>query len=191
MPTSKPIAWGDGTSSNLRHILTCWLLVILQGPRARVPKSKLKYRIEIGDRFGRLEVVEKTSKRTAKGDVLWKCACDCGASKLAKASHLGRGQVKSCGCLHRELAQDWGKARLIDLVGRKFGRLTVVRRSGSQSPPKWLCWCECGHVATVRGGYLKNGTTRSCGCLAREESKFLLENTFRKKGRLTSRPVPF
>jgi hypothetical protein len=59
--------------------------------------------------------------------------------------------------------------KLIDLTGRQFGKLTVVRRDGSDrySKPKWLCRCDCGREATVLGLCLKNGRTRSCGCLKR------------------------
>jgi hypothetical protein len=59
--------------------------------------------------------------------------------------------------------------KLIDLTGRKFGKLTVVRRDGSDrySKPEWLCRCDCGREVTVLGLCLKNGRTRSCGCLKR------------------------
>ena len=56
--------------------------------------------------------------------------------------------------------------RFQDLTGRKFGRLTVVAFVGS---PKrisfWACRCDCGEKVRVRGTDLKDGRTRSCGCL--------------------------
>jgi hypothetical protein len=32
----------------------------------------------------------------------------------------------------------------------------------------WSCVCECGNSKIIRGGVLKNGHTRSCGCLQKE-----------------------
>lgn len=58
--------------------------------------------------------------------------------------------------------------KVIDLRGRIFGSLTVVQRSRNHySQPHWLCVCECGNAVDVRGGNLRSGNTRSCGCLPR------------------------
>jgi len=62
------------------------------------------------------------------------------------------------------------KTNLIDLVGRQFGRLTVIRRAESKTFPcglvvtYWECRCECGVIKAVHGGSLRNGNTKSCGC---------------------------
>lgn len=56
--------------------------------------------------------------------------------------------------------------KIQDLAGRRFGRLTVVGRSGSIGKhPSWKCVCDCGGECTVRGDHLRSGATRSCGCL--------------------------
>lgn len=64
---------------------------------------------------------------------------------------------------------------LIDLTGRRFGRLTVVRRAGTYYPPAiegqqptWECLCDCGNTKIVRRSGLTSGQTRSCGCLRSE-----------------------
>lgn len=55
-----------------------------------------------------------------------------------------------------------------DLAGRVFGRLTVVRRDGSdRDGARWLCKCLCGSDRTVPGVRLRSGHTRSCGCMQR------------------------
>lgn len=57
----------------------------------------------------------------------------------------------------------------IDLIGKKFGRLTVIKRSAKCiRSGMWLCGCECGNWRIVRGSDLKSGNTRSCGCYRRE-----------------------
>ena len=60
----------------------------------------------------------------------------------------------------------------INLVGQRFGRLTVINTStplGKKTT--WLCSCECGNDITVRGECLARGTTKSCGCLNSELSR--------------------
>lgn len=61
-------------------------------------------------------------------------------------------------------------ANFIDLTGQRFGRLTVIERSFSKPKGKtWFkCRCDCGNVVNVWSVYLRNGTTKSCGCLNRE-----------------------
>lgn len=60
---------------------------------------------------------------------------------------------------------------MIDLAGKRFGRLTVIRRVGKNKwgDSLWECSCDCGNITTVSGGHLKGGHTKSCGCFAREE----------------------
>lgn len=72
-----------------------------------------------------------------------------------------------------------------DLVGKKFGRWTVLEYShkNSHREPFWVCRCECGNIKTIVGANLKNGTSQSCGCLANE----LTSKRFRKHGMRRSR----
>ena len=54
-----------------------------------------------------------------------------------------------------------------DLTGQHFGRLTALESlpsHGKNSSRLWLCECECGKFAIVRGTDLTNGHTMSCGC---------------------------
>lgn len=75
---------------------------------------------------------------------------------------------------------------IIDLTGKRFGRWTVLKRDpqnyyhitphpdGSKtysSMPRWICKCDCGTVKTVIGANLRNGLSRSCGCITRERMK--------------------
>lgn len=56
----------------------------------------------------------------------------------------------------------------IDLVGRRFGKLTVVEDTGRRKTrrPIWLCQCDCGGTVEVLGKYLARGDTKSCGCFS-------------------------
>ena len=56
--------------------------------------------------------------------------------------------------------------KLIDLRGRKFGRLTVIERIGTKNRKSvWECKCECGNTKEVVSNNLISGNTKSCGCL--------------------------
>lgn len=56
------------------------------------------------------------------------------------------------------------------MIGQKFGRLTVdsLAYVGARYAKFWNCTCECGNTHVVRGDKLKNGNTKSCGCLGAE-----------------------
>ena len=59
--------------------------------------------------------------------------------------------------------------RCKDEAGNVYGRLTVLQFHGIKSGQAyWTCQCECGHIAVVAGRSMRNGDTRSCGCLRRE-----------------------
>jgi hypothetical protein len=65
-------------------------------------------------------------------------------------------------------------ARLDDLTGQVFGRLTVVGRAPNRPGSRhvrWLCRCECGGTAEPQAQSLRRGRTRSCGCFYRERMK--------------------
>lgn len=57
--------------------------------------------------------------------------------------------------------------RYKDLSGKYFGRLKVIARISvtKYRDSVWLCRCRCGKEKHIRGGNLKNGHTKSCGCL--------------------------
>ena len=54
----------------------------------------------------------------------------------------------------------------IDLVGQKFGRLTIVRFDRVDKFRKivWLCKCDCGNEHFATTDILRRGNTKSCGC---------------------------
>lgn len=58
---------------------------------------------------------------------------------------------------------------LIDISGRRYGRLVVVSRGRKgQGRSYWLCRCDCGAEKEIAASTLKNGNTKSCGCLNKE-----------------------
>lgn len=53
---------------------------------------------------------------------------------------------------------------IVDITGRKYGRLTVIRRSDSkiQKCITWDCRCDCGQSIKVKGKDLKSGKIKEC-----------------------------
>lgn len=60
--------------------------------------------------------------------------------------------------------------KFTDLTGKIFGRLTVKNLSEKRINNRltWNCQCVCGNYILVNTDKLKNGNTKSCGCLAKE-----------------------
>ncbi len=64
-------------------------------------------------------------------------------------------------------------ASISDLVGQKFGRLTVLELAYTNGRSYWKCECDCGNSAIVQGKQMSSGKTRSCGCLQDETRRAL------------------
>ena len=78
-------------------------------------------------------------------------------------------------------------AKLKDLTGLKFNRLTVIKLHHTQKIFRknkqiyenkyyWLCKCECGNEKVIEGSYLRNNRIKSCGCLLSENGKNIMKN---------------
>ena len=61
-------------------------------------------------------------------------------------------------------------SRIVDITGKYFGRLTILRKVDND---KWghiryLCRCKCKNEKIVLKNDLESGRTKSCGCLQKE-----------------------
>ena len=56
---------------------------------------------------------------------------------------------------------------VVDRLGNKCGKLTVLERAGSNKYKRalWLCRCECGNTKIVSSEHLRKGAVKSCGCI--------------------------
>lgn len=62
----------------------------------------------------------------------------------------------------------------LNLTGKRFGRLTVVKRDEYKNKKVyWLCKCDCGNICKVPTGNLRSGNTTSCGCVHKEHTSKL------------------
>ena len=138
----------------------------------------------IGQKFNYLTVLSHFKKGS-----LWyfRCRCDCGREKDIYRNVVLKGITKTCGA--RECIDKLGyhTSSRIDLTGRKFGRLKVIKLLGvvhKKTPSghrvsrlTWLCQCSCGnkHITTSRDLLCKK--TVSCGCYTRERTSKMAKDS--------------
>jgi len=119
----------------------------------------------IGKKFYRLLVIAFAYVKNNKS--YWWALCNCGEYVIINGKDLKRGNVKSCGCYRREKASEINE---VMLNGQKFGRLLVISPAYRKNHHQFYqCLCDCGTKRIVQGSSLKNGHTKSCGCLQIEK----------------------
>lgn len=146
----------------------------------------------IGQRFGKLVVLEKSDyKKLPSGKKLqWKCQCDCGNICYVVGDYLRKGNTKSCGCLKKEKTIERNKINIKDLRGKRFGKLIALyptEKRASGNYVIWHCKCDCGNEIETASGYLLRGNVQSCGCLLKEKNLEKIKNLSNQKfGKLTA-----
>ena len=133
-----------------------------------------------GMKFGKLTVLEQAEDQINENGrhyIIWKCICDCQLNNetpqytYVRGTHLTSGDVKSCGCLAKELSS---KRECIDIIGNKYGMLTVVSRGENTKTgqTQWWCQCDCGSdLKLITKSNLISGNTFSCGCYNQRKRK--------------------
>lgn len=114
---------------------------------------------------------------------MWLCQCDCGGQKVALGFDLTHGRTTSCGC------KTFGRpsSRRVDLVGNRYGTLTVVSLNEERSKNgtlHWNCICDCGEKVVMSGGNLKTRNKTHRGCKLRDKPYNYIDITGRRFGRL-------
>ena len=116
---------------------------------------------EIGKVYGKLTVIDFADNiGTRKA---WLCKCECGNEIVVKGTDLRTGRKTHCGCSPK-------RGGFVDETGNRYGRLIVIKENGKSKNRQimWECKCDCGNIVIVRGTDLRQGKTRSCGCLMNE-----------------------
>lgn len=57
----------------------------------------------------------------------------------------------------------------VNRLGKRYGRLVVLKQVTKHAPIKWKCECDCGAIVIKRGSGLASGASQSCGCLHGEK----------------------
>ena len=132
--------------------------------------------IEIGQKFGRLIVLNRDLGEHAQRRVYWNCLCECGNTIAVAGKSLKSGNTRSCGCLNNEarsariysmIEKTWNK-----MIGQRSGMLTIIRKANEEETkgrPEhvgyWYCECNCGNHHIVGTSDFTNGKVQSCGCM--------------------------
>lgn len=153
----------------------------------------------IGQRFGRLVVIEKDNNRKTKSGSYWLCQCDCGKIKSCRSSSLRNGDIVSCGCYRIEQATKTKEelGYILNLQGQTFGLLTVINKDPNRTKDgavKWICKCKCGNIISVIGKNLirkDENRTISCGCAHSSYGEICIENLLNQNHILFKRQYIF
>ena len=137
--------------------------------------------------FGRWTVLGRAPNTPGRRGANWWCECSCNKHTImsVRGDQLTRHVSTSCGCYALEVKQITGKKlaekysaeigrnNKKDLVGQRFGYLTVLEDTGERQAVGngttviWLCQCDCGNLTQVTAGHLVSNHTTSCGCRKR------------------------
>lgn len=109
-----------------------------------------------GRKIGKLTPIETIKY---KNKLCWKCLCDCGNEFIGTTSQLNSEKVKSCGCLKND--------KFNELVGKKFGKLTVISfvKRTKYRETIYNCLCDCGNNKNIFQKNLVRNKDANCGCI--------------------------
>ncbi|WP_419957985.1 HNH endonuclease signature motif containing protein [Psychrobacillus psychrotolerans] len=148
-------------------------------PNSNGPKKSLRPKEDLsGITYGRLEVIEfhgwyDDGKRRRP---VFLCRCSCASESIlpVRADLLKSGNTRSCGCLKKENKSGGRKPSEFpseNLTGQIFTRLKVLRFAYRDKKRFYYeCECSCGTIDFYRGDSLKDETTKSCGCLSKDNT---------------------
>jgi hypothetical protein len=126
----------------------------------------------IGQKFGRLTVIDKSGRCPRSHKELWQLLCDCGNTVVRTRNSFDRKEIKtpSCGCFRKEINLAMtASRRKSDCTGQKFGRLTVLGM-GDRIPDRdsyrqlWKLQCDCGKLIQIPRNSFEDKGQISCGC---------------------------
>lgn len=131
---------------------------------------------KIGKQYGNLLVESINREKSNNKHTYYNCRCLCGnINNIIKRSDT-LNENSSCGCIKRNISinsikalQNYAKEREKELIGQRFGKLTVIEYIGKikerNNANVWKCLCDCGNITFATTSELKSSHTKSCGCL--------------------------
>lgn len=114
----------------------------------------------IGEKINKWTIIDYMKK---EDNPYFLCECECGTIKEVNCYNIINNKSKDCGCGRKEVVSTILSR---DIIGEKFGRLTVIEKVGVNKFGKTLykCKCDCGNNHIAIYSSLLNGHSVSCGC---------------------------
>jgi hypothetical protein len=128
--------------------------------------SKPKYKIHVGDRYGKLTVISDLYQRN--GLRMFECLCDCGATVFWDSAALRNNKYKMCYecCPSKNRPSD-----KVKIIGQVFGSIEVLRENGRNHRGELLYECRCvncGNITKKTSVKARKQTAEFCSvCLPR------------------------
>lgn len=132
-----------------------------------------------GMKFGLWTVLQRDMEATTVAP-RYICQCECGTVKSVDKYALKNGKSWHCGCQAEKVRKQSAERYIekfrageyeqkpAEMIGRRYGKLTVVSKIGDDAASKssYVCQCDCGNKIVVSYQNLANQKgRRSCGCL--------------------------
>jgi len=84
----------------------------------------------VGNKYGKLTVIQKSIFRGNRGQVKWDCICECGNNHTVTGESLRHGKSKSCGCLKSGRPPNYKDNREVVLWNRLYSSTIKKRNRG-------------------------------------------------------------
>ncbi len=125
-----------------------------------------------GQKFGELTVISKSEPpdhiKSNRDSAHWLCKCSCGNTQIFRGTSLSRNNYSRCSeCAKKARILSSNKKRKSN-VGYTKNQLTIIKDLDEyDSNHSLLCIakCTCGKEIKICPTYIKNGNTKSCGCI--------------------------
>lgn len=132
-----------------------------------------KYSSLVGTKINKWTVLEIKRNPNKYKEVLAVCICECGTISDVNIYNLINNKTKDCGCGRKQMLS---QTRSKNLVGQKFGKLTVIEQlseSNKFNRRQYRCKCDCGNEVIAVGSHLSDGRMLSCGCLRSQYNAYI------------------
>ena len=122
----------------------------------------------IGEKRGKLTIIEVTDEYDDMRGWKYLCRCECGNTCYKWGKYLFYDEQQNCGC-----------SMMKDLTGYRFGKLLVLEATDQRSPGgavMWKCKCDCGNIINLNCDSLKIRNVISCGCVKESHGEQVIRN---------------
>lgn len=129
----------------------------------------------LGEEIGKFTCVKRLYQRKDR-NWMYLIRCECGHEFEIDRGNFLLGNCSCPKCSAKKVRKHRTRLNPYDILGKRFGRLTVMEYQGTDSRYKhtYLCKCDCGCQKIIVRNNLISGQTKSCGCLTKDKAR---ENT--------------